>query len=73
MCIRSLPKPIQRVLHQGLNSALDSRTSLQAPITLWATTLLPGVFTLMGMIDYRFSQATSERVAPVSHCLDHLC
>jgi hypothetical protein len=30
------------------------------------------VFTLMGMLDYRLSQATGARVAQVPHGLGHL-
>jgi hypothetical protein len=46
---------------------------VQEPITLGAATLLPGVFTLLGMRDYRLRQATSERLAQVPHRLGHLC
>jgi hypothetical protein len=63
----------QHALHQGLDSAPDSRTSWQEPITLGAATLPPGVFTLMGMRDERLSQATSERLAQVPSRLGHLC
>ena len=49
--------------HQGLDGSPDRITSLQEPITLGAATLLPGVFTLMGMLDYGLRQAPGERLA----------
>jgi hypothetical protein len=58
--------------HQGLDGSLDRSTSFQEPITLGAATLLPGVFTPMGVLDFRLSQATGERVAQVPHRLGHL-
>jgi hypothetical protein len=47
-------------------------TSFEEPISLRAATLPPSVFILMGMLDDRLSQTTSERVAQVPHRLGHL-
>ena len=58
--------------HQGLDGSLDRSTSFQALITLGAATLLPSVFTPMGVLDYRLSQATGECLAQVPHRLGDL-
>ena len=57
---------------QGFDRTPDRITSCQEPRTLGAATLLPGVFTPMGMLDSCLSQATGERLAQVPHRLGHL-